>query len=117
MINMFYKEIRHKLPCPFRGHFRDVLYRFRSEVFEHMRLRLVLAHVSGKLEFELRPRRLIKLNEFLDLLDRCNVAFQDSTPISSSVPRIIGLGWIKRSVLHPLHGVACYGRESNSTHR
>ncbi len=38
-----------------------------------MRLRLVLAHVSGKLEFELRPRRLIKLNEFLDLLDRCNL--------------------------------------------
>ena len=59
----FYKEIRHKVPCPFRGHFRDVLYHFRSEVFEHMRLRLVLAHVSGKLEFELRPRRLIKLKE------------------------------------------------------
>jgi hypothetical protein len=88
MINMFYKEIRHKLPCPFRGHFRDVLYHFRSEVFEHMRLRLVLAHVSGKLEFELRPRRLIKLNEFLDLLDRCNVAFQDSTPISSSFSKL-----------------------------
>ena len=88
MINMFYKEIRHKLPCPFRGHFRDVLYHFRSEVFEHMRLRLVLAHVSGKLEFELRPHRLIKLNEFLDLLDRCNVAFQDSTPISSSFSKL-----------------------------
>jgi hypothetical protein len=53
-----------------------------------MRLRLVLAHVSGKLEFELRPRRLIKLNEFLDLLDRCNVAFQDSTPISSSFSKL-----------------------------
>ena len=29
MINMFYKKIRHKLPCPFRGHFRDVLYHFK----------------------------------------------------------------------------------------
>ena len=46
------------------------------------------AFVSGKLEFELRPRRLIKLKEFLDLLDRCNVAFQDSTPISSSFSKL-----------------------------
>jgi hypothetical protein len=88
MINIFYKEIRHKLSCPFRGHFRDVLYHFRSEGFEHMRLRLILAHVSGKLEFELRPRHLIKLNESLDLLDRCNVAFQDSNPISSSFSKL-----------------------------
>ena len=33
MINTFYNEFRYKLPCPFRGHFRDVLYHFRSEVF------------------------------------------------------------------------------------
>jgi hypothetical protein len=46
-------------------------------------LRLILAHISGKLKFELRPRRPIKLNEFLDLLDRSIVAFQDSNPISS----------------------------------
>ena len=51
MIKMFYKEIQYKLPCPFFGHFRDVLYQyhFRSEVFEHMRLRLILAHASSKL--------------------------------------------------------------------
>ena len=88
MINMFYKEIRCNLPCPFRGHFCDFLYHFRSEVFENMRLRLILAHASGNPEFELRPRRLIKLNEFLDLLDRCNEAFQDSTPISSSFSKL-----------------------------
>ena len=88
MINVFYKEIRCNLPCPFRGHFRDFLYHFRSEVFENMRLRLILAHASGNPEFELRPCRLIKLNEFLDLLDRCNVAFHDSTPISSSYSRL-----------------------------
>ena len=53
-----------------------------------MRLRLILAHASGNPEFELRPRRLIKLNEFLDLLDRCNVAFHDSTPILSSYSKL-----------------------------
>ena len=83
MINTFYKEFRYKLPCPFRGHFRDVLYHFRSKVFENMRLRLICAQLaaqgSGKPEFELRPRHLIKLNEFLDLLDRCNVRFQASS--------------------------------------
>ena len=88
MINTFYKEIECKLPCPFRGHFRDFLYNFRSEVFENMRLRLICAQGSGNPEFELRPRRLIKLNEFLDLLDRSNKAFQKSNPISSSFSKL-----------------------------
>ena len=65
-----------QLPCPFRGHFRDVLYHFRSEVFEHMRLRLVLAHVSGKLKFEWRPCRLIKLNECLTCLIAAMLLFK-----------------------------------------
>ena len=65
MINTFYNEFRYKLSFPFRGHFRDVLYHFRSKVFENMRLRLICAQLaaqrSGKLKFELRLRRLIKL--------------------------------------------------------
>ena len=52
MINMFYKEIRYKFHCPFRGHFRDFLNHFRSEVFENMRLRLILAHAAGNPELE-----------------------------------------------------------------
>ena len=110
MINMFYKEIRHKLPCPFRGHFRDVLYHFRSKVFENMRLRLICAQLAGQVaaqgpgkpKFELRPRRLIKLNEFIDLLDHCNVRFQASSPISSSFSKLNLkiIGAMKRVALH-----------------
>ena len=110
MINTFYNEFRYKLPCPFRGHFRDVLYHFRSKVFENMRLRLICAQLAGQVaaqrpgkpKFELRPRRLIKLNEFIDLLDHCNVRFQASSPISSSFSKLNLkiIGAMKRVALH-----------------
>jgi hypothetical protein len=98
MLNTLYKEIRCKPPCPYHGQFCNDLYHFMSEVFWFW----FVSFCDVSVHKGLRPRRLINLNEVFDLLDCCYLAFQDSSPVSSSFAKVNLkiIGAMKRVAYH-----------------